>query len=857
MRLRGFSTLRALLLGLVLSAPLSSFAFLGMNVGATLQGPRPAWTKELGGRGKPVNTMGYAVAVDPSGNIFVAGNTSADLDGNTLMGSNDFFVTKYDSTGAKVWTRQLGVANQYADGYGVATDSSGNVFVAGYTSAGLDGNTLTGVQDLFVTKYNSSGAKQWTQQLGAASATVTARGVTVDASGNVFVAGYTNRGLDGNTLAGTQDLFVTKYDSTGAKIWTRELGTSSVSAFGYGVTTDSSGNIFVTGLTIGGLDGNTAAGTNDFFLTKYDSTGTKAWTKELGVASKATTAYGVSTDSSGNIFVAGSTTGGLDGNTLTGATDFFVTKYDSTGTKQWTHQLGVASQSTYAQAVATDSSGNVFVGGYTTGGLDGNTLAGTMDHFVTKYDSTGAKVWTKQLGVASAPTIGRGVATDSSGNIFIGGYTGGGLDGNTVTAAGGYDFFLTKYSNAGAKAWTKQLGGLGPATVSQGGGVATSANGSVYVAGSTNGGMDGLTQTGTSDFFLIKYDSTGAKIWTRELGVAGGNTGASGVATNSSGDVFVTGTIQSGGLDGNTQMGIRDFFVTKYNSSGTKQWTKQLGVATRNTYSNAIATDSSGNIFIAGYTNGGLDGNTLTGSTDFYVTKYDSTGTKVWTKQMGVPLKSTGAQKVTTDSSGNVFVAGYTNGNLDGNTVTGTYDFFVTKYDSTGAKIWTKLLGVAGASTYGNGVVVDSSGNIFIGGYTSGGLDGNTLAGTQDVFVTKFDSTGTKQWTRQLGVAAAQSISIGVVSDFFGNVFIAGYSGGGLDGNALTGTKDAFVTKYTSQGVRQWTKQLGASSATLNSTGIAIDSSGHLYISGEGDRGIDFNSLTGAADSFVSQYIGN
>jgi hypothetical protein len=182
---------------------------------------------------------------------------------------------------------------------------------------------------------------------------------------------------------------------------------------------------------------------------------------------------------------------------------------------------------------------------------------------------------------------------------------------------------------------------------------------------------------------------------------------------------------------------------------------------------------------------------------------------------------------------------------------------FVTKYDSTGAKIWTKLLGVAGATTNGNGVVVDSLGNIFIGGYTTGGLDGNTLAGTQDTFVTKYDSSGAKQWTRQLGVAAAQTISIGVVNDSFGNVYIAGYTGGGVDGNALSGTKDGFVAKYTSQGVRQWTKQLGATSATFNTAGITIDSSGRLYISGSVDRGLDFNSMTGTVDSVVSQYIGN
>ncbi|MES2616045.1 MAG: SBBP repeat-containing protein, partial [Bdellovibrionota bacterium] len=105
-------------------------------------------------------TYGYATATDSSGNVYVAGYTNGGLDGNTLTGTYDFVVTKYDSSGAKQWTRQLGVASKPTYGYATATDSSGNVYVAGNTNGGLDGNTLTGTQDSFVTKYNSSGTKQ-------------------------------------------------------------------------------------------------------------------------------------------------------------------------------------------------------------------------------------------------------------------------------------------------------------------------------------------------------------------------------------------------------------------------------------------------------------------------------------------------------------------------------------------------------------------------------------------------------------------------------------------------------------------------------------------------------------------------
>ena len=348
-----------------------------------------------------------------------------------------------------IGTKQMGVAGGDTFGDSVATDANGNVYVAGSTRGGLDGNTLTGTKDFFVTKYNSSGVKQYTRQLGAAGQDTSGYSVATDASGNVYVAGDTLGGLDGNTLTGTYDFFVTKYDSSGVKQYTRQMGVAGRNTSGYSVATDASGNVYVAGETTGSLDGNTLTGTWDFFVTKYNSSGVKQYTRQMGVAGKNTSGWSVATDGSGNVYVAGSTDGGLDGNTLTGTYDFFVTKYDSSGVKQYTRQLGVAGQFTSGWSVATDASGNVYVAGYTNGGLDGNTLIGTRDFFVTKYDSSGVKQYTRQLGVAGQDTDGYYVATDANGNVYVAGETAGGLDGNTLT---GYtDSFVTKYNSSGVK----------------------------------------------------------------------------------------------------------------------------------------------------------------------------------------------------------------------------------------------------------------------------------------------------------------------------------------------------------------------------------------------------------------------
>jgi hypothetical protein len=363
------------------------------------------------------------------------------------------FVAKFDSAGNKQWTKQLGAATKATYGTNVGTDASGNIYVVGITEGGLDGNAKVspnGSYDFFLTKYSSAGARLWTKQLGSAVGTVNAKGIAIDSSSNVFVGGYVNGGIDGNAAIGAFDAFITKYDSAGNKDWTRTVGVASKQANGQYVAVDSLGNSYIVGRTTGGLDGNTLKGImNDAFVTKFNSAGTKQWTQQLGVISHDTAGDGVVTDSANNVYITGVTVGDLDGIALTGTHDSFITKYDSNGTKQWTRLLGVASKQTKGYSLARDASDNVYVVGYTTGGLDGNSLTGLSDFFVAKYNSSGTKQWTRQLGAAGASTLQYGAATDSSSSLYVCGTTSGNLDGNT--RIGTQDGFVTKFSSAGVK----------------------------------------------------------------------------------------------------------------------------------------------------------------------------------------------------------------------------------------------------------------------------------------------------------------------------------------------------------------------------------------------------------------------
>jgi len=459
------------------------------------------------------------------------------------------------------------------------------------------------------------------------------KGTYTNQSGDIHVGEWKNDILwNGKGYYKDGTIIYKKVNGRETRQWTKQLGTSSDDE-GNGVTTDSSGNIYVTGTTRGGLDGNTNMGgecenmwskkvlCSDIFLVKYNSSGTKQWTKQLGTFSN-DEGNGVTTDSSGNIYVTGSTGGGFDGYTNSGYDDIFLVKYNSSGTKQWTKQLGTHSYES-GSGVTTDSSGNIYVTGSTGGGLDGNTSSSSYNHdiFLVKYNSSGTKQWTKQLG-SSESDSGSGVTTDSSGNIYVTGYTGGGLDGNTFSG-GHTDIFLVKYDSSGTKQWTKQLG---TSSFDSGNDVTTDSSGNIYVTGKTSGSLDGNTDPGGdwNDIILVKYDSSGTRQWIKQLGSSLNDWG-DGVTTDSSGNIYITG-FTHGYLDGNTNSGWSDIFLVKYNSSGSKQWTKQLGTS-KDERGLGVTTDSSENIYVTGNTDGGLDGNKNMGGE--CVSPYNSDNKKI------------------------------------------------------------------------------------------------------------------------------------------------------------------------------------------------------------------------------------
>ena len=392
-------------------------------------------------------------------------------------------------------------------------------------------------------------------------------------------------------------------------IWTKLLGTSSYD-YAYSLTTGSDGAIYVAGYTGGNLDGQVNSGSYDAFVTKYNTDGTKAWTKLLG-GSSYDYAYSLTTGSDGAIYVAEYTYGNLDGQVNSGGTDAFVTKYNTDGTKAWTKLLGGSSYD-YAYSLTTGSDGAIYVAGYTGGNLDGQVNSGSYDAFVTKYNTDGTKAWTKLLGTSSHDYA-NSLTTGSDGAIYVAGYTYGNLDGQVNS--GSRDAFVTKYNTDGTKAWTKLLGTSGADYAYS---LTTGSDGAIYVAGYTNGNLDGQVNSGGTDAFVTKYNTDGTKAWTKLLGTSSHDY-ANSLTTGSDGAIYVAG-YTGGNLDGQVNSGNNDAFVTKYNTDGTKVWTKLLGSSV-NDYAYSLTTGSDGAIYVAGYTYGNLNGQVNSGGYDAFVIK--------------------------------------------------------------------------------------------------------------------------------------------------------------------------------------------------------------------------------------------
>ena len=492
------------------------------------------WARKIGGS---LSESPSSIILDASANVYVCGNynsntlTIYNADGTsfadlTNSGNYDIYIVKYNSNGTPQWARRIGgIGNDQT--IKIKLDSSANVYISGIyfsnplTIYNVDGTsfadlTNSGVNDIYIVKYNSGGTPQWARRAGGGDSEA-AVDIKLDNSSNIYMYGYYNSGYygsnpfivynsDGSSFAelittgfnvSSSDFFILKYNSDGTPQWLRRIGGSRTERE-QDMTFDSSYNIYICGstgsssLAIFNSDGSSFAeitnpGNGDFqytFIVKYNSSGTPQWVTKIGISSYDFPANIVS-DYSDNIYVSGVyqsnpltiyNTNGTSFSTLpnSGSNDIYIVKYNSNGTPQWARRVGGSNTETPTHMIV-DASANVYISGYyASNGLTiynedessftALTNSGLTHIFIVKYNSSGTPQWATKCNNGRIMKM----ILDTSANIYISGYyqstpltiyNNDGSSFTTLTNDGSSDTFIVKYNSSGIPQWGSKISG--------------------------------------------------------------------------------------------------------------------------------------------------------------------------------------------------------------------------------------------------------------------------------------------------------------------------------------------------------------------------------------------------------------
>lgn len=412
--------------------------------------PLRVWSRIWGGKGR--DSQGVC-AVDPRGNIYVAGRTQEPVDGvtNAVLGNIAFgnaCLSKFTPDGTQLWTTVWGSAGDNSAN-AVAVDRSGCVYVAGMTCGALDGQAAVGRSDAFLCKFSPDGKQLWTKTWGSPG-NDNAQAVDVDANGDLYVAGTLAGALADQKPTGMTDQYLMKLNAEGTSLWTRVWG-SPLDDNAQCVRADKDGSVYVGGRTMGPIDEQrilcVAPGWNAC-LTRFDGDGKRLWTRIWGGPVKdSVTALAV--DARGAVYAAGSFIQLFDGWRALGDSDAFVTKFLPDGKKEWTRVFG-SPMPEQLLALAVDAAGNAYAAGFAGGRFPCEAsnfmppFPGGQDLFLAQLRPDGSVAWTRFWGALQAPDTACGVAIDPEGFVYVSGDTAGSFDDQPY--AGGTDLCLSKWA---------------------------------------------------------------------------------------------------------------------------------------------------------------------------------------------------------------------------------------------------------------------------------------------------------------------------------------------------------------------------------------------------------------------------
>jgi len=394
--------------------------------------------------------------------------------------------------------------------------------------------------------------------------------------------------------------------------------------------------------------------------------------------------------------------------------------------------------------------------------------------------------------------------------------------------------------------WHKEFGD--DATIQYGYGVAVDASGAIVMGGSFRGtinlGGEDLVSAGGADIYIARFHADGTHQWSKRFGDANDQSLAD-VAVDAAGSVLITGDAEgsfSFGGSALTSAGSVDLYYAKFTSTGGHTFSAMRG-STAADLGSAIAADAAGNVYVHGIFTGTVSfgGTALisAGSTDLFLAKYNTGGVHLWSKRFG-DAASQSASDLAVDASGNSVITGEFNGAVDFGlgtlTSAGGYDIYLARFNTSGTALWGKRFGDA-ALQYSHSVDINSVGHIVIGGQHDGTLNlggSNLVSAGSDGYFGIFTNSGTHLASRRIGDASGQRVyAVCFGSD--SQVFVTGITGGSPDFGGVVlsgGGGDMFVARYNLSAALSWVERLGGDNNGRSPHAITSDPAGNPVVTG-------------------------
>ncbi|MES2285344.1 MAG: T9SS type A sorting domain-containing protein [Bacteroidota bacterium] len=417
-------------------------------------------------------------------------------------------------------------------------------------------------------------------------------GISTDIVGNVYISGKYEMNANFSdsilTAYGNHDIYVAKYSSTGALIWTRTAG-GVYGDYAHALACDKLNYVYVAGEIEGfetpiNFEGSaitlTSSGLNDVFLAKYDLNGNLLWANQAG-GYYGDEALGITYDYAGNVYVCGffTDTATFSGTTIygNGNRDIFIAKYDMNGNFLWVNQAGSAGRDE-AKAIKCDAAGNVYIAGmYKDSAIFGSSILlsplGYFNSFLAKYASDGSLIWVKDSG-GDYDDLAWALTIDDADKIYITGEFNASAYFDTIQliTTGQANIFVACYNNSGNIEWASSAGGP---LIDRARGIGCDGT-NIYITGqfsmSANFGAYTVTGIDSAEIFMAKINNSGGFEWVTSIGGSPdvtellGYEAGNGICAEASGNVYATGTLINGGVFGSTTLfpySRTDIFLAK------------------------------------------------------------------------------------------------------------------------------------------------------------------------------------------------------------------------------------------------------------------------------------------------------